>query len=106
MRNYIDVTFDCTPLRSIARLDTPLDASPGFQRRCANLRQAIREHGQHNSYYLHGGECIFHLTNDDRGGALTFAFEGTVLTDAADQKARACDLNVVLVPKQANAAGV
>jgi hypothetical protein len=97
MHNYIDITFDCTPLRSIGRLDIPLDASPGFERLCIRIRKAIQEHGQHNSYYLHGGKCVFHLTNDDRSGMLTFGFEGTVLTDATDQKARACDLRVTLL---------
>jgi hypothetical protein len=97
MHNHVDITFDCTPLRSIGRLDIPLDASAGFERLCTRIRKAIQEHGQHNSYYLHGGTCVFHLTNNDRSGALTFSFEGTVLTDATDQKAQACDLQVTLL---------
>ena len=97
MRNHVDITFDCTPLRSIGRLDTPLDASPGFGRLCTRIRKAIQEHSRHNSYYMQGGMCVFHLTNNDRSGVLTFAFEGTVLTDAADQKAQACDLQIALM---------
>ena len=94
MNNHIDVTFDCIPLRSIERLDIPMDASPDFQERCDEIRQALKQHGQHNSYYLQHGRCVFHLTNDDRQGLLEFAFRGTVLTDPNDRHLVAQDLKI------------
>jgi hypothetical protein len=94
MNNHVDVTFDCTPLRSIERWDIPIDASPDFQELCDEIRRAVKRHGRHNSYYLHHGRCIFHLTNDDRQGLIEFAFRGTVLTDQEDHLTLVHDLKI------------
>jgi hypothetical protein len=94
--NYVDVSFDCLPLRSIVRFDVPMDASAEFRARVERIKQATVKHGLHNSYYLHNARCVFHLTNDPQVGMLQFDFEGTVLTDAEDRKALDCDLTSVL----------
>ena len=94
MNNHVDVSFDCIPLRSIERMDIPMDASPDFQERCDEIRQALKRHGQYNSYYLHHGRCVFHLTNDDQRGLIEFTFRGTVLTDQKDHCTLAHDLKI------------
>jgi hypothetical protein len=96
MTHYVDVTFDCLPLRSIDRFDIPIDASPAFHAFCQRVIVAAGKHGLHNSYYLHGAHCIFHLTNDEYVGSLDFRFEGVVLTDPDDQKTVGSDLSVEL----------
>ena len=96
MHHYVDVMFDCLPLRSVGRFDPPLDAADDIVEFCDRLRQAAAKHGLHNSYYLHRAACVFHLTNDAESGMVEFAFEGTVLTDADDLKTRQCDLEVRL----------
>lgn len=96
MGRYVEITFDCFPLRSVGRFDVPLDASPAEEALSARMRRAAEKHGLHNSYYLCNARCVFHLTNDDQVGMIEFAFEGTVLTDADDRKTLACDLNVEL----------
>jgi hypothetical protein len=90
------ITFDCVPLRSVPRWDIPLDASQKFRALCTRIRLAAKTHGLHNSYYLHSGSCTFQLTSDPSQGTLTYAFEGTILTDAADRKPVAMDLHVWL----------
>ena len=96
MTRYVEVRFDCLPLRSWGRLDVPLDAPPSLHALADRIRQAIRKHGSHNSYYLHHAACVFHLTNDPNVGMLDFGFEGTVLTDAEDRKALHADLQIEL----------
>lgn len=96
MPQWVEITFDCLPLRSIPRLDIPIDASPKFRQRCENLLAAIDKHGTHNSYYLYNARCVYHLSNDPDLGMLEFAFEGTVLTDESDTRTRQCDLEVTL----------
>jgi hypothetical protein len=87
----VEITFDCLPLRSIARFDAPLDADPEQKSLYDRIRRDIEQHGLHNTYYLHGGRCVFQLTNHPQAGMPTFSFEGTVLTDSADCKTlRAC----------------
>lgn len=92
----LNISFDCLPLRSIGRVDVPLDVSPEWETRALRMRAACERHGQHNSYYLHNGHCVLHLTNDPEIGVLTFFFEGTVLTDAQDRKTVDADLTVEL----------
>ena len=87
MNPFVEIVFDCLPLRSVERLDIPLDASPGFRARCERIKGAMEKHGMHNSYYLHHGRCVFRLTNDDKVGLIAMGFEGTVLTDGDDLKA-------------------
>jgi hypothetical protein len=96
MQRYVEITFDCLPLRSISRLDIPIDASPRYRQRCESIKAALETHGSHNSYYLYNAGCIFHLTNTPDLGMLEFRFEGTLLTDADDLNAIAAHLNTSL----------
>lgn len=96
MDRWVDITFECLPLRSIPRFDIPLDASPGFQAFCERVKAAAKKHGLHNSYYLHDGRCVFRLTNHAQMGMLGFRFEGTLLTDAGDTKTVGSDLAATL----------
>ncbi len=97
MERWVDIHFDCLPLRTITRLDIPLDASPKYRERCERIKAAIEQHGSHNSYYLYNARCIYHLVNSDAIGAIDFGFEGTVLTDVNDKKCQTCFLDVELV---------
>lgn len=97
MNRWVEITFDCLPLRSIGRLDVPIDASPKYRQRCERIKSAIEQHGSHNSYYLYNARCTFHLTNDDELGMIQFRFEGTALTDTSDEVCQSCDLDVHLV---------
>jgi len=96
MSHYVEISFDCLPLRSVTRLDIPIDASPKYRQHCERVKSAIEKHGAHNTYYLYNAECVFHLTNGDEG-MLQFSFHGTLMTDDADQRTRQCDLTVQLV---------
>jgi hypothetical protein len=60
------------------------------------LREAAQKHGIHNTYYLHDGQCIFHMTNHQQIGMLEFRFNGTALTDEKDINTQLCDLTVEL----------
>ncbi len=97
MNRYVDIRFDCLPLRSVGRLDIPIDASPKYQARCERIKHAIDVHGSLNTYYLYNAACTFRLTNSDDIGMLDFRFEGTVFTDADDQKAVNTNLTVDLL---------
>jgi len=97
MTRYVEIAFDCLPLRSVGRLDIPIDASPKYRARCEAIKQAIEKHGSHNTYYLYNATCVFHLTNRPKFGTLEFSFTGTVITDDADMTAKHADLNVELV---------
>jgi hypothetical protein len=97
MTRYAEITFDCLPLRSVGRLDIPLDASPKFRARCERIKAAIETHGSHNSFYLYNAGCTYHLTNSEEVGMLQFRFDGTVLTDETDQKTVQAYLDVELV---------
>ncbi|MEX2186977.1 MAG: hypothetical protein WD875_09300 [Pirellulales bacterium] len=94
MSPWVDISFDCRPLRTIGRLDVPIDASPKFRQFCERIKSAIERHGSFNTYYLYNGRCAFHLTNDANVGTIEFRFEGTAFTDEADQKTVRCDLAV------------
>ncbi len=96
MNRFVDITFDCLPLRSLTRLDIPIDASPKYQALCERILEAIASHGTLNTYYLYNAHCTFHLTNKPDLGSVEFAFEGTVMTDATDQKTYRCHLEVRL----------
>jgi hypothetical protein len=97
MSNQVDIEFDCLPLRSVGRLDIPIDASPKYRARCERIKSALATHGSHNSYFLYNGQCIFHLTNQPEFGMVQFSFDGTALTDPTDQTTLRCDLKVELV---------
>lgn len=96
MSRWVEIAFDCLPLRSVGRLDIPLDASPAYQALCERIKAAIERHGSHNTYYLYNAHCTYHLTNSEDNGMLRFRFEGTAFTDAADQRCESCDLQVEL----------
>lgn len=97
MRRYVDIVFDCLPLRSVTRLDIPIDASPKYRARCERIKQALQTHGSFNSYFLYNASCKLHFTNNPEVGMVEFSFEGTALTDDADQKTKLCALDVQLV---------
>jgi len=97
MNRWVEITFDCLPLRSVVRLDVPLDASPKFQAFCERVKAAIERHGKFNTFYLYNGRCTYHLTNRDDWGMIQFRFEGTVLTDDQDRHTVRCDLEVSLL---------
>jgi hypothetical protein len=94
---FIDIAFDCLPLRSVGRVDIPIDASKEFRARLEHLKQSIDKHGVENAYFLYNARCIYRLANSDIEGMLRFSFEGTVLTDRSDAKAASADLDVELV---------
>ncbi len=96
VKDPVDISFDCLPLRSVSRLDVPVDAPPGFRALAERVRQAIQRHGAHNTYFLYNARCTYHLTNDPALGMLSFRFEGTVFTDASDMKTIGADLDVSL----------
>ncbi len=95
-QRWVEITFDCLPLRTVSRVDVPLDASPKLAAKMLRIKAAIEKHGTLNSYYLHAATCIFHLTNDPLQGMIQFGFEGTILTDESDLEARSADLSVSL----------
>jgi hypothetical protein len=96
MNRWVEITFDCLPLRSVSRVDVPLDASPGFRALCERVKAALDKHGAHNTYFLYNARCVYHLMNADDRGQLEFAFEGVVITDAEDSRTQGCDLAVRL----------
>jgi hypothetical protein len=97
MNHWVEITFDCLPLRSVVRRDLPLDASPKFQAFYERVKAAIAKHGQFNTFYLYNGRCTYHLTNREDLGMIQFRFEGTVITDEADRHTVTCDLDVSLL---------
>jgi len=92
----VAISFDCTPLRSVPRLDIPLDASPAYRTRLERMQRAVAAHGTRNAYYLTDGSCTFRFTNDPESGWVRFRFEGTVLTDGSDLKTTGGDLAISL----------
>ncbi|MEX2139644.1 MAG: hypothetical protein WD894_10305 [Pirellulales bacterium] len=93
---YVEIAFDCLPLRTVGRLDIPIDASPKYRERCERVKREIERHGAFNTYYLYNASCVFHLTNDPAHGMLEFSFDGTVLTDSTDQRTDQAHLHVEL----------
>jgi len=93
---WVDIEFDCLPLRSVTRLDVPFDASPAYEQFVLRVKAAIEKHGSHNAYYLSAASCTFHLTNDPKTGMVRYLVDGVVLTNTDDLKTRAADLNVRL----------
>jgi hypothetical protein len=97
MSRWVEITFDCLPLRSVGRLDVPLDASPVFRALCERIKAAIDTHGSFNTYYLYNAACVFHLVNREDLGMIHFRFEGTVFTNNSDLQTERADLTVELV---------
>lgn len=94
--SWVEIVFDCLPLRTVTRVDIPIDASPVLAEKMLRVKEAIQKHGVLNTYFLHNARCRFHFTNDPRDGMVEFNFDGTVLTDAADLHTKSCDLRVAL----------
>jgi hypothetical protein len=97
MTRWVEISFDCLPLRSVASFAPPVDASRQEAELYRRLRMAAQKHGIHNAYYLHGGKCVFHLTNNEQIGMLNFRFDGVTLTDEKDMNTPECELEVELV---------
>lgn len=95
-QRWVEIAFDCVPLRTVARTDIPIDASPKLAAKMMRIKAAIEKHGSLNSYYLHNASCSFHFTNDPLHGMVKFSFEGVVMTDTNDLEARSADLQVEL----------
>lgn len=93
---WVEIEFDCLPLRSVTRLDVPVDASPAYEQFVLRVKQAMSKHGSHNTYYLHRGTCTYHLTNDPDIGTVVFRFEGTAMTGEKDRRTKAVDISVKL----------
>jgi len=93
---WVEIVFDCVPLRTVARTDVPIDASPKLAAKLIRIKTAIEKHGALNSYYLHNATCSFHFTNDPLQGMVQFSFEGVLMTDTNDLEARSADLQVEL----------
>jgi hypothetical protein len=96
MEPLVDIAFDCLPLRSVVRVDVPLDASPAFRARCEQLQRAIEIHHSENAYYLYNTRCVLRLANSDVANMVRFSFDGTVVTDLSDCKAERADLAIEL----------
>jgi hypothetical protein len=102
MQPVVDIAFDCLPLRSIGRVDIPIDASPAFRARSERLQKAINTYSAANAYFLYNTRCTYRLANSDIDNMLRFSFDGTLLTDRSDCKADRADLNVVLTAETCN----
>ncbi len=98
----VTIRFDCLPLRSVTSLEPNPEASPKFRLLLERIGRAIDKHGRHNSYFLHQGRAEYRLTNAPEIGGLSFAFEGTVLTDAEDMRTMSADLDIRLVGDTCN----
>ncbi len=92
----VDVAFDCLPLRSVGRLDVPLDASDALRRRVERIKAAMEEFGAERTYYLYNARCVFRFANSEIDGVCRFDFEGLVRTDAGDRKCQDSRLDVRL----------
>ena len=42
MNRFVEITFDCLPLRSIPRLDIPIDASPRYRKFLEDVFDIVR----------------------------------------------------------------
>ena len=96
MGKWVEIEFDCIPLRAVTRWDPPLDASPQSEQLLRSLKLAADKHGVHNTYFLHNAQCTYRLTNQADSGMLQFRFRGIVLTDSEDRRTRGSDLEVEL----------
>ena len=94
---WVEVAFDCLPLRSVGRLDVPLDASNLFRQRAERIKAAIEAHGTERAYYLYNARCVYHFANSEVDGVCRFEFDGVVRTDAGDRKCDETLLEVRLV---------
>ncbi len=96
VESSVDIAFDCLPLRSVGRLDVPLDASPVYRERVERLNAALAAHSADRTYFLYNARCIFRLANSEIAGMLRFDFEGIVCTDAGDLLTESVALDIRL----------
>lgn len=96
MDGAVDISFSCLPLRSVGRLDVPLDASGVYRVRYERLREALALHGAERTYYLYDAHCVFRLANSEIEGMVRFDFEGIVRTDAGDAVTDQVELDITL----------
>lgn len=97
MERWVEISFDCLPLRSVGRLDAPVDASPKLQELYRRVKESLEKHGAFNTFYLYNARCVYHLANSPDFGMIEFAFDGVAITDETDQKTKHCDLRVELL---------
>jgi hypothetical protein len=95
--SVVDIAFDCLPLRSISRLDVPLDASDALRRRAERIKAAIEAFGAERTYYLYNARCVFRFANSEVVGVCRFNFDGFVRTDAGDRRCEHTLLEIRLV---------
>jgi hypothetical protein len=95
--SVVDIEFDCIPLRTVGRLDIPIDASDAQRRRAAHMQSAINSYGVERTYFLQNARCVFRFANSDVEGICRFEFEGVARTDAGDRKCEEVILDVTLV---------
>ena len=93
----VDISFSCLPLRSVGRLDVPMDASGVYRVRYERLRTALAKYSPDRTYYLYDAHCSFRLANSEIEGIVRFNFEGIVRTDAGDALTEQVELDVTLV---------
>jgi hypothetical protein len=93
----IDIAFDCLPLRSVGRLDVPLDASDELRHRAGLIKGAIENFGAERTYYLYNARCVFRFANSEIEGICRFRFEGVVRTDEGDRQGADAALEIHLV---------
>ena len=102
MPEFVDIAFDCVPLRTVAQLRPPLDASTEYQRRCERIAAAIERHGDERTYWLENAHCTFRLANSEVIGMARFEFDGVAITDAGDAQTERVELNVRLAAETCN----
>lgn len=93
----VDIAFDCLPLRSVGRLDVPIDASSVYRARQERLQTALETYGAQNTYFLYNARCILRFANSEVEGMARFQFEGILRTDAGDTLTEFIDLDMRLV---------
>ncbi len=97
MSRPVEIAFDCLPLRSVGRLDAPLDASPRDRQHVERIQAALQQHDVERAYYLYNAHCTFHLANSDIEGMVRFELDGVLSTDSGDARAQTADLRLRLV---------
>lgn len=95
--SVVDIEFDCIPLRTVGRLDIPIDASDAQRRRAAHMQSAINAYGVERTYFLQNARCVFRFANSEVEEVCRFEFEGVARTDAGDRKCEEVVLDVTLV---------
>ena len=96
MDTPVEIAFDCLPLKSVGRMDVPMDASPTYRDRYEKLQAVLQAHGPERTYYLYNAHCIFRFANSEVDGMARFGFEGLVRTDASDSLTELVELEVNL----------